>query len=142
MITESLLLGMRESIGRQLGLELVPTYSYFRIYTTGNKLDKHIDRPPCEISMTLCLSRDGESWPIFIEGTPVYHDPGDLVVYRGCEMKHWREPFKGTKQAQMFLHYNDKNGPHGENFIYDGRPFLGLPGWTRNGSKDLAHRRG
>ena len=142
MITESLLLGMRESIGRQLGLELVPTYSYFRIYTTGNKLDKHIDRPPCEISMTLCLSRDGESWPIFIEGTPVYHDPGDLVVYRGCEMKHWRESFKGTKQTQMFLHYNDKNGPHGEDYIYDGRPFLGLPGWTRNGSKDLAHRRG
>ena len=47
-------------------------------------------------------------------------------------MEHWREPFKGTKQTQMFLHYNDKNGPHGENNLYDGRPFLGLPGWTRN----------
>ena len=36
-----------------------------------------------------------------------------------------RDNFKGLNHAQVFLHYNDKNGKYGE--INDGREFLGLP---------------
>ena len=39
-------------------LELVPTYSYHRLYTTGTELKRHKDRPSCEISTTLCLGYD------------------------------------------------------------------------------------
>ena len=130
LMSESLLLGLRESIGTHLGLELVPTYGYFRIYTEGNDLKKHIDRDACEISMTICVGCEGESWPIFIDGTPVYQEPGDLIIYRGCEVEHWREAFEGTRHAQMFLHYNDKNGSYGEDNLYDSRPFVGMPAWT------------
>ena len=134
LISETLLSSMRESVGLGLGLELVPTYGYFRIYTKGNELKKHSDSPSCEISMTICIGYEGKPWPIFIEGTPVYQEPGDLVIYRGCDVEHWREELKGKRQTQMFLHYNDRNGPNGEDNLYDGRPFLGVPSWTKNPS--------
>jgi len=49
-----------------------------------------------------------------------------MIIYRGCELEHWREPFWGKNHAQVFLHYNEKGGEY--DFLYDGRPLLGMPG--------------
>lgn len=123
------------------GLKLVPTYSYHRLYTKGTELTRHKDRPSCEISTTLCLGYDTENlkdknwnWPMFIgpkngeigdTGIPVYLNPGDMIIYKGCEVEHWREPLLGNNHAQVFLHYNEKDGKN--NITYDKRPFIGLP---------------
>ena len=56
---------------------------------------------------------------------PLHLETGDMIIYKGCEIEHWREPFKGNNHAQVFLHYNQKNGKF--NIENDGRPFLGLP---------------
>jgi hypothetical protein len=61
---------------------------------------------------------------------PVHMKPGDMIIYRGCELKHWREPYWGKNHAQVFLHYNEKSGPY--DIMYDGRPLLGLPGTFRS----------
>jgi hypothetical protein len=53
--------------------------------------------------------------------------PGDMVVYKGSEVEHWREPYTGKEQIQLFFHYVDANGPHAE-CKFDYRPMLGLPG--------------
>ena len=50
--------------------------------------------------------------------------PGDMIIYRGCEIEHWREPLWGNNHAQAFLHYNEKDGEY--DIPYDGRPLLGL----------------
>ena len=50
-----------------------------------------------------------------------------MLVYSGCKLEHWREPFEGDSCGQVFLHYNDINGPNATNNIFDGRPKLGLP---------------
>ena len=50
---------------------------------------------------------------------------GDMVIYKGCELEHWREPFEGNNHAQVFLHYNIKNGRYNNKF--DGREVLGVP---------------
>ena len=128
------------------GKKLLPTYSYFRLYIKGSELVKHIDRPSCEISTTLNLG--GDPWPIFIDGTGAdnvideyknIHKPnapagtkvllevGDMLVYSGCELEHWREPFDGNICGQVFLHYNHVNGPFANKNRFDGRPMLGLP---------------
>jgi hypothetical protein len=50
-------------------------------------------------------------------------------MYQGCTLEHWREPFKGEKCVQLFLHYTqDKN----TNLLYDTRPYLGLPSFFKN----------
>lgn len=116
------------------GKQLVPTYSYYRLYTTGSELKKHIDRMSCEISISMCLGYDNSNlhssgkkynWPLIVEGKPLYMEPGDMVVYRGCMLEHWREPFKGVEHAQVFMHYNDKNSDLDN--LNDERPALGLP---------------
>ena len=107
---------------------IFPTYSYSRLYTNGHELKRHKDRPSCEISATVNLG--GDSWPIFIEpsgkknkkGKKVILKPGDILFYYGCDLEHWREPFKGKFCAQAFLHYSTN-----EKLKYDYREYLGLP---------------
>ena len=128
-------------------LDLVPTYSYHRLYTQGTELKKHKDSISCEISTTLCLGYDNSNvdkkmypdwdWPIFVKEKndqvlPIHMKPGDMLIYRGCEIEHWREPLMGKNHAQVFLHYNEKNGRF--NVPNDGRPILGMEGKLRSQS--------
>jgi hypothetical protein len=52
-------------------------------------------------------------------------EPGDMSIYTGCEVEHWREPYEGNQQIQLFLHYVDANGVH-KDWKFDKRPFLGM----------------
>tara|TARA_R110000824_G_scaffold14799_4_gene62668 strand:+ start:605 stop:1252 length:648 start_codon:yes stop_codon:yes gene_type:complete len=142
---ENLLQMTRPLMEQKTGLKLVPTYSYARIYKRGDILPRHKDREACEISTTLFLG--GIPWPIFIEpnskkgketvhgyissntkGLKVILKPGDMLIYKGCELEHWREAFQGDYCVQVFLHYNRKGKNDNE---FDGRPFLGLPNTFR-----------
>jgi len=124
-VMETLLMKVLPVMKKETGLELIPTYSYARIYKQGDILHKHKDRPSCEISTTIHLG--GDPWSIFVEGTEVILDVGDMLVYSGCELEHWREPFEGDSCGQVFLHYNHVNGPFADKNKLDGRPMLGLP---------------
>jgi hypothetical protein len=119
------LLPFAEEVSRA---KLFPTYSYFRVYSRGDVLDKHTDRPSCEISLSLCLGYQAKRpWPLLVEGpagaSSVELAPGDALLYRGIECPHWREPMDGEQTAQVFLHYVDQNGPYAE-WKYDKRPAL------------------
>lgn len=131
-LMESLLLELQPFMEKTTGLSLYPTYSYYRVYRPGAILVKHKDRPSCEISTTVTFNYDYKGadykYPIFVEGTECNMNPGDLVVYRGCEVEHWREEFtapEGSYHVQVFLHYVDANGPYSD-FKFDRRPFIGF----------------
>jgi len=124
-VMDTLLVKMLPVMKKNTGLDLCPTYSYARTYKKGDELKKHRDRPSCEISTTIHLG--GDPWAIFIEGTKVLLEVGDMLVYSGCELEHWREPFEGNMCGQVFLHYNHVNGPFADKNKFDGRPMLGLP---------------
>lgn len=92
-----------------LNTKLLPTYAYARLYTNGDELIKHTDRDACEISMTVQLGRSHHyAWPIYM-GTHRYDlEEGDAVIYRGCDVEHWREPCNGPNNyysGQCFLHF-------------------------------------
>ena len=121
-----------QPLSRALGKRLLPTYSYARIYRPGDILKKHKDRPACEISTTLTLGYDApQPWPIYFSGddetqeTMVSMEPGEMAAYKGCDMLHWRKPFKGTWHVQVFLHYVDADGPYADQ-ANDGRISLGV----------------
>ena len=111
--------------------ELIEMYSYCRIYKKNDVLYRHKDRTSCEISTTLNLG--GDSWPIFLEpsgeknkkGIKVDLKQGDMLIYKGCELEHWREPFQGENNAQVFLHYN-VDSEEARKHKYDNRPFIGV----------------
>ena len=64
---DTLLMKMLPVMKKETGLDVVPTYSYARIYKKGDILKRHKDRPSCEISTTVHLG--GEPWSIFIDET-------------------------------------------------------------------------
>ena len=137
IVMETLLEKVRPLMEKKTGLKLYPTYSYSRMYKKGDELKRHKDRFSCEISSTMFIG--GDVWDIFLEpsgkvnrkGTKVKLKPGDLLIYRGCELEHWREPFQGKWCCQVFLHYNDANSNNSEHNKYDSREFLGLPSWFK-----------
>ena len=143
---DTLMMKVLPKMQKETGLTLVPTYSYARIYKNGDILKRHKDRPSCEISTTINLG--GDPWSIFIDGTgadsiideeknihkpdapkgtEILLDIGDMLVYSGCDLEHWREPFEGQTCGQVFLHYNNAYGPYASKNMFDGRPKLGVP---------------
>ena len=145
-VMETLLMKVLPVMKQHTDLDLIPTYSYARLYKKEDILYRHKDRPSCEISTTIHLG--GSPWPIFIdgtgannvineeqnlikpnapEGTKILLEVGDMLVYSGCELEHWIEPFEGDVCGQVFLHYNHVNGPFADKNKFDGRPLLGVP---------------
>jgi len=137
---------MEESTGKKL----VETYSYLRIYEKGHKLVRHKDRTSCEISATINLG--GAEWPIYIAkssksgktdnkqkkyypsndpGEKIILNPGDMLVYKGADYEHWREPLEGTACVQLFIHFIEDKKKNKDHF-YDSRPFLGLADVFKN----------
>jgi hypothetical protein len=149
MAMETLLLKCQPGMEKATGLKLYPAYTYARIYKKGDELKRHKDRFSCEISTTMNLG--GDDWPIYLEPNPtkggvkpgvgyvsdntkgvrVDLKPGDMLVYSGCELEHWREKFKGKECVQVFLHYNNRKTPGAKDNMFDKRPHLGLPSWFK-----------
>jgi hypothetical protein len=145
---ETLLEWVKPVMEKHTKLKLIPTYSYARIYKKGDVLHRHKDRFSCEISTTLNLG--GDPWSIFlspqenvgipdgkkitsasnVKGIKVDLKPGDMLIYKGMELEHWREPFKGENCIQVFLHYNNVS-KEAELNQFDKRPHLGLPNYFK-----------
>ena len=148
IVMETLLLKCQPIMEKTTGLKLQPAYTYARLYKKGDVLERHKDRFSCEISSTMKLG--GEDWSIYLDptntetslenvpykiignkGVKVDLKPGDMLVYRGRELEHWRNKFKGKDCAQVFLHYNNEKTPGSSQNLFDKRPHLGLPKWFR-----------
>ena len=150
IVMETLLERVRPRMEKETKLKLIPTYSYARIYKKGDILKRHKDRFSCEISTTMFLG--GDPWSIFLDpsggdfvideykqihkpgapkGIKVDLKPGDMLIYSGCELEHWREAFQGNNCAQVFLHYNQVTSPGAVENRFDQRSFLGLPSWYK-----------
>ena len=137
ILMETLLEKVKPTMEKHTGLKLSPTYSYARIYKNGDVLARHKDRYSCEISTTLNLG--GDKWSIYLDptgkkgqaGIKVDLEPGDMLIYSGCELEHWREEFKGKDCGQVFLHYNKSSSKKAKENLYDKRPFAGLPNWFK-----------
>ena len=146
---ETLMLKCQPIMEKITGLKLTPAYTFARIYKKGDVLKRHKDRFSCEISTTLNLG--GDPWPIYLspnenvgipdgkkitveskaKGIKVNLKPGDMLVYSGRELEHWRNKFKGKECIQVFLHYNNIKTPGAKDNMFDKRKHLGLPSWFK-----------
>jgi hypothetical protein len=132
---EKLLEELTQPLSDAIGVKLLPTYSYARLYKKGEVLKVHQDRDSCEISATLTLGHSGDKvWPIYMsktetDGSELKLEIGDLCVYRGNELYHWRNELESEWQTQVFLHYVNADGPH-KDCIYDKRSKLNTEGNT------------
>lgn len=131
-LIESILLKIQNNIEVSLDMKLFPTYSFYRLYRNGSILNKHVDRPSCEISCSLCFNYSYDdsryNWPIYMNKTPINLKPGDAVIYKGMDVEHWRERLSCNSedwQVQGFFHYVNSDGKYKE-YKWDERSSLGL----------------
>lgn len=126
---ESLSLQLNDKISEITNLKLYPSYTYARIYYKGAILKPHTDRKSCEYSTTLCIDST-DIWDFYIRDkngkeNAIKLNPGDMCVYSGCELAHWRTIYEGEMQMQCFLHYVNSEGPYSD-YKYDKRPMMGI----------------
>ena len=88
-------------------------------------IEKILDDNKAQNITCIDLKNKSYNWPMYVENNPINLNPGDILIYKGCEVEHWRDKFIGLNHAQAFLHYNNIDGPF--NNKYDGREFLGIP---------------
>jgi len=138
---DTMMVLIHSNIENYLDLKLNYNYSYFRFYCEGDDMKEHIDRDSCEVSLTMCLGYDNSNvdvkkysnynWPMWLghkdddNKLPIALEPGDALLYRGSKIPHFREKFIGLNHAQVFMHYNEKDGKY--NIKMDNRPLLGVP---------------
>ncbi len=131
---------IKNILEQAIGRRLYETYFYDRFYFPGQELERHTDRDACEISVTIHVGTNlKEDWPFWIKTPDVFTDstknkfvrkgvnksfiiePGDGVVYKGCERPHWRDPMPGVIESrlddslklyyhQIFFHYVLQDG--------------------------------
>ncbi len=124
--------GLTAAVQDVVGMPLLPTYCYFRIYRQGDICRVHGDRPACEHSLSLTLGyADGEVWPLEVARKPIAEpyeradpaftveedavavpmEPGDGVLYRGVHHHHGRTmPNPNRWSAHLFLHWVERDG--------------------------------
>jgi len=129
---DAILEWVRPEVGRLVGFELAPTYSYTRRYAKGELLPKHTDRNACEVSVTTSIEIPKGAGPSVVHLKPpnaretkVEMREGDGCIYAGAEVEHWRERFRLDGYVQLFLHFISKRGPNYPELAFDGRKCLG-----------------
>ena len=131
--------GIRKKLEVVIGRKLYNTYYYDRFYFSGQELAKHTDRSACEISVSVHVSTnlpdDQKDWPFKIKTPDTYTDkkksavlvpgeersailnPGDGLIYKGCERPHWRDPMPGTPKGKKSKKLFGK-GPKEEQYYH------------------------
>lgn len=125
---ESLSVYIKSTIENEIGEKIYPTYSYGRFYSNGSKLDPHLDRDSSEIAVSLCIRKEKIYWPLYIkmpddEIKEIDLNDGDMVIYSGSILPHWRETYIGKEHLQCFMQYVYANGKN-SHLKYDKRPCL------------------
>lgn len=128
---------IKDIVEKAIGETLYPTYSYARIYYNGSELKKHTDRASSEYAVTCCIDTDLDhpNWSFYVEqndGTvlEIIQEPGDIVIYNGNHIPHWRNVYTGQEHINAFMFYVRATGPKSE-LKYDTRPLLGMSPQSR-----------
>lgn len=102
-----------------LDTKLIKTYHMGRVYTgSGGHMNEHIDRAPCEISLTFTIAHNKKNWPITLNiddnDIVVETPPGSALLYAGDKIAHRRDANKfNSVQYQHYMHWVDFNSESG-----------------------------
>ena len=143
LVSDMILLSKTEEVSNIVGDEILPVYSYGRIYEKNDELVIHKDSEYCEIAITCTIDFPFYNEPLYIANksyleynvedskkdgnyTKYNIQKGDALIYPGHTHYHWREPFKQDSYIQLFLFYVRKNGKYNHHYMKQ-RPNFGFP---------------
>lgn len=138
ILFDTIMLKIHKLMEEKTNLNLLPAFSFARIYKNGNDLKKHKDAEIAEISSTMNIG--GDLYPIYFndpkKDTPVEIklNPGDMLIYKGTEFEHYREKFTGQECGQLHFHFV-RATQENLKYLFDGRPHMGLSSNTSEFNK-------
>jgi hypothetical protein len=138
---EFFLWGLTPTMSRLIGKDLLPSYTYFRIYLKDDICRVHSDRPSSEFGLSLTLEySDDKVWDLQVgkeridslyplsdnfgamDYASVPMQVGDAVLYQGSHYAHGRmQPNPNKWSAHLFLFFVDRNGPYA-GYAFDEKP--------------------
>jgi hypothetical protein len=102
-------------VSRVAGEPVKPTHAYVSAYKQGAVLRLHVDRKQCVFTLSLWIdysaqSASSEPWPLWFQTdagkVAVTQKSGDAVLFRRCELPHWRDrPPAGSASTTLLFHY-------------------------------------
>lgn len=102
------------------GLRLEKENSYTRMYYNGGTLDRHIDRPELNLTVSIQIENTtGKEAPLYAEdysGTAYscVLENGDGLIMKGADLTHWRDPIstdiEGGYLMCVFFHWRIVGG--------------------------------
>ena len=102
---ESLLLNLHSIMEKNTGLELYPTYSYFRVYRPGDELKIHKALQIEDFSLVTELIEKGQSVPYYAAGHAIKADRLAEADDDGCNSCFWEsDGWLGECQLYQYLH--------------------------------------
>ncbi|MGX5175235.1 hypothetical protein ACUR5C_14545 [Aliikangiella sp. IMCC44653] len=108
--------------------KLVPSYQFSRKYLKDSFCRAHTDRESCVWTCSLCIDCGYEKGKLGYrlngKDIEVEQSIGDLIIIRGCDIKHWR-PKVSSEITQMFLHYVPNTDEY-KALFFDGKKQLAL----------------
>ena len=139
---ETFLWGLTPIMSQLVGRDLLPSYTYFRIYLKGDICRVHSDRSSSEFGLSMTLEySDDQIWDLQLGkeridslyplsddfGTMDYASiemgVGDAVLYQGSHYAHGRmQPNPNAWSAHLFLFFVDRNGPYSKH-AFDEKQF-------------------
>jgi hypothetical protein len=129
--------GLTPTIVELTGVDLLPSFAFFRLYFEGDICRVHSDRTAAEYGLSLTLATsDARPWGLSMGTTPVSGNigikddfgdeayetyamtAGDAVLYRGISRRHGRvTPNPNRWSAHAFMLWVEREGPNrGEAF--------------------------
>ena len=123
---------LRKKLEGIIGRKLSKTFYYDRFWFSGNQLKKHLGPAQGEIMVVISISTNlKRPWPFVIKTRDQYTDknktailvpgtesainlePGDGIIFKGCERPHWRDTFPepkkrwfSKKEKEVFYHHD------------------------------------
>ena len=139
---EFFLWGLTPMMSHLLGRDLLPSYTYFRIYLKDDICRVHSDRPSSEFGLSMTLEySDDQPWDLQIgkeridslyplsddfgsmDHASVRMEVGDALLYQGSRYPHGRmQPNPNSWSAHLFLFFVDRNGPYSKH-AFDEKQF-------------------
>jgi hypothetical protein len=105
---------LADFVSRVAGEPVRPSYAYVSAYSEGAYLAPHVDRKQCIFTLSLLVEQERPDkprpWPLWFQShdgkVALAQKSGDGILFRGCELPHWREePPPGCASTTLLFHY-------------------------------------
>jgi len=95
---------MNAMVSEVVGFELKPSYTLLSFYGPGSVVERHLDRPQCEATLTYCISQD-QPWDFYVGDSRFRLEENQALVFAGRHQPHYRNPIQSEYCRMALFHF-------------------------------------